>query len=495
MQLSLKTGFVLIVCLVIQSYAWLPRQGFSIRTRTLSLFDAATGDIVVKDESSSLTLQQKEFICGYLNQNHPNLIKQFAQAFSDLGQEISKANAWSGGSMELESALLIDVTATKLTLQTQCRIRNNANLRSDTINFSLDANPLRSRLYQDLSTVPTNYLDVVTYPLIDRVVRKLCRLCWIVQMPQVTGKLIQMAFQLEGAGIGKLPENLYLNQVPHNRYVRQYFYDEAAAAVQEAVVLCSQGKLSNRMQVISMFPETNPSMDSYRIGTILEMVRAVAIRLAEENLRVKVCVQESMGVGIFTGVPKQLSGVAKLLQMMDWQSKEGEQNEGMIGDYVRFGGVAAQHVTNTIQKEDGTIVQHQDDVFLVIAPQSMVGTETSIHPLLQAMVQAVGDRPIVLINPDLTDKPSAAGQQSVRGRQERIDFANSFETIFQFQNIYVSGTSYFPILGAITKLRPSHPYIALQRRDYADGEGEIYVPVLASETKPDGQDIIATFEK
>lgn len=124
----------------------------------------------------------------------------------------------------------------------------------------------------------------------------------------------------------------------------------------------------------------------------------------------------------------------------------------------------------------------------------MVGTETSIHPSLQAMVEAAGDRPVILINPDLTDKPSAAGQQSVRGRQERIDFANSFETIFQFQNIYVSGTSYFPILGAIAKLRPSQPYIALQRRDFADGEGEIYVPVLASETRPDGQVIIDTFE-
>jgi adenylate kinase len=38
-------------------------------------------------------------------------------------------------------------------------------------------------------------------------------------------------------------------------------------------------------------------MDSYRIGTILELIRTIAIRLAEENLRVKVCVQGSMGVG------------------------------------------------------------------------------------------------------------------------------------------------------------------------------------------------------
>ena len=35
----------------------------------------------------------------------------------------------------------------------------------------------------------------------------------------------------------------------------------------------------------------------YSIGTILELVRTVATRLAEENLRVRICVQGSMGVG------------------------------------------------------------------------------------------------------------------------------------------------------------------------------------------------------
>jgi hypothetical protein len=53
-----------------------------------------------------------------------------------------------------------------------------------------------------------------------------------------------------------------------------------------------------------------------RIGTLLEMVRTCAIRLAEQNLRVRVCVQGSMGVGVFTGLPKQLSGVATILQRM-----------------------------------------------------------------------------------------------------------------------------------------------------------------------------------
>ena len=83
-------------------------------------------------------------------------------------------------------------------------------------------------------------------------------------LAQTTGKLIQLGIQIGGAGVGAIKENLYLNQVPHNRYVRQYFYDMAADGVLEAVVLCSQKRISNRMKVTSMFPEMNPSMDSYR---------------------------------------------------------------------------------------------------------------------------------------------------------------------------------------------------------------------------------------
>jgi hypothetical protein len=62
-------------------------------------------------------------------------------------------------------------------------------------------------------------------------------------------------------------------------------------------------------------------------------------------------------------------------------------------------------------------------------------------------------------------------------------------------HMQVSGTSYFPILGAITKLHPSEPWVAHQRRDYADGTGEVYVPVLSGETKPTGEAILANFER
>jgi len=342
-------------------------------------------------------------------------------------------------------------------------------------------------------TIPPPVARDLDLPPIDEIVRRLCRLCWIVNEPDATGKLFQLGIQLAGSDIGRLKENMYLNQCPHNRYVRKYFYDMVADATLEAAILCSKGRISNRMKITAMFPEMNPSMDSYRIGTILEMIRTVAIKLVEQNLRVRVCVQGSMGVGIFTGVPKQLGGVSKLLQMMDWQSNEGEENEGMVGNYMNFGNIGAEHVVNAHVREDGTKVE-QDDVFILIAPQSMVGVDSSIIASLKEMAEAAGSRPIILLNPDLTDKFSSQGQQNVRGRQDRIDFANTFETIWHFNNIYVSGTSYFPILGATFKPGPLNMWASYQRRDLAKEQGEMYIPIIAGEEKPQGDQILASFE-
>jgi adenylate kinase len=146
------------------------------------------------------------------------------------------------------------------------------------------------------------------------------------------------------------------------------------------------------------FPEMNPAMDSYRIGTLLEMARAMTIGLAEENLRVRLCVQGSMGAGIFTGLPKQLSGVSKLMQMMDWESEEGEVNEGMVGTFVNFGNIGAEFVVNEQRANvndndsDSIITQHQDDVFILLS-QNMVGWTAVSFPGCKRNGRAAGDRP------------------------------------------------------------------------------------------------------
>ena len=248
-------------------------------------------------QQQQLTPEQYDFVLGYLNQHHSDFLLRLAEVCSPLGAEMAKANVWSGGSFALDQARIVDINRQELQLQVVVMRRNQPD-RTETVTISLNANPIpeKQRAFPSRPMIPDNPNRCA----IDDIVRRLCRLCWIAGQPQVSGKLIQLAIQLGGAQVGKLPENLYLNQVPHNRYVRQYFYDKAAQAVHDAVVLCSQRQISNRMKIISQFPEMNPTMDSYRIGTILEMTRAIVIRLAEENLRVRVCVQGSMGVGIFT---------------------------------------------------------------------------------------------------------------------------------------------------------------------------------------------------
>lgn len=42
---------------------------------------------------------------------------------------------------------------------------------------------------------------------------------------------------------------------------------------------------------------------------------------------------------------------------------------------VRFGAVGAEHVMNDEKDEEGNIVQHQDDVFIIIAPQVRIDVE------------------------------------------------------------------------------------------------------------------------
>jgi len=440
----------------------------------------------------NLDAEQLDFTMGYLNKHHSDMLTTFADAFTVLGEEAAKRNKFSGGSFKILDAKIVGLDSAKLDLEVTVKDRNKPEPMIEKTSVPLDADPIVSK-QRTFKPIPNVVELVETVNPVDALVRRLNRLAWMADYPEVTGKLIQLGIQIGGGGVGELKENMYLNQVPHNRYVRRYFYDMAAQATLDSVMLCSEGKISNRMNMIVMFPEMNPSMDSYRIGTLLELARTIAIRLAEENLRVRICVQGSMGVGIFTGVPKQLNGVATLLQRMDWESEEGEQNEGMVGDYVRFGAIGKEHVVNAHTDADGNQVE-QDDVFILLCPQSMVGVDSSIMGQLAEMVDAAGDRPVILINPDLSDKISSQGQQSVRGRKERMDFADSFKTIYHFQNIYVSGTSYFPILGAITKRSPYEPWVAHQRRDRVNNEGEVYVPVLSCEEKPEGDMILRTFE-
>jgi hypothetical protein len=70
----------------------------------------------------------------------------------------------------------------------------------------------------------------------------------------------------------------------------------------------------------------------YRIGTLLELVREVATALAADGKRVKVCVQQAMGQGVFQGLPLSLNGVMRIMKQMDWGGSAGgpQRAEGRV---------------------------------------------------------------------------------------------------------------------------------------------------------------------
>ncbi|PIA28951.1 hypothetical protein AQUCO_06400014v1 [Aquilegia coerulea] len=167
-----------------------------------------------------------------------------------------------------------------------------------------------------------------------------------------------------------------LNNIPHSREIRKYFYDDVLYATQRAV---ADGKTLLKVEI--NIPELNPEMDVYRIGTLMELVRVLALSFADDGKRVKVCVQGSMGEGALAGMPLQLAGTRKILEFMDWG------DYGALGTFIAIGSIGSKEV------------DAQDDVFILVAPQNAVGN--CIIDDLKAMTDAAGTRPVVLINPRL----------------------------------------------------------------------------------------------
>ncbi|XP_059455394.1 adenylate kinase 5, chloroplastic isoform X2 [Corylus avellana] len=141
-----------------------------------------------------------------------------------------------------------------------------------------------------------------------------------------------------------------LNNIPHSREIRKYFYTDVLEATKRAIY---DGR--TRLKVEINIPELNPEMDVYRIGTLMELVRVIALSFADDGKRVKVCVQGSMGQGAQAGMPLQLAGTRQILEFMDWG------DYGALETFVKIGSVGAKEV------------DEQDDMFIIVAPQNAVG--------------------------------------------------------------------------------------------------------------------------
>ncbi|EOY31328.1 Adenylate kinase family protein isoform 1 [Theobroma cacao] len=247
-----------------------------------------------------------------------------------------------------------------------------------------------------------------------------------------------------------------LNNIPHSREIRNYFYDDVLQATQRAV---NDGR--TRLKVEINIPELNPEMDVYRIGTLMELVRVIALSFADDGKRVKVCVQGSMGEGALAGMPLQLAGTRKILEFMDWG------DYGAMGTFIKIGSIGAKEV------------DEQDDMFILVAPQNAVGN--CIIDDLKAMTDAAGNRPVILINPRLKDLPGSSGIMQTMGRDKRLEYAASFESCYFFRLLYYAGTQY-PIMGAIRMTYPS-VYELHKRVDEPSGK-EKYIPLSTFTARP-----------
>ncbi|KAM7268300.1 hypothetical protein ACFE04_010466 [Oxalis oulophora] len=256
-----------------------------------------------------------------------------------------------------------------------------------------------------------------------------------------------------------------LNNIPHSREIRNYFYNDVLQSTLRAV---NDGK--TRVKVEINIPELNPEMDVYRIGTLMELIRVIALSFADDGKRVKVCVQGSMGQGALAGMPLQLAGTRKILEFMDW----GEY--GALGTFITIGAIGASEV------------DEKDNIFILVAPQNAVGN--CIIDDLKAMTDAAGSRPVILMNPKLKDVPGSSGIMQAMGREERLKYAASFESCYFFRLLYYAGTQY-PIMGA---LRMSYPYgYDLYKRVDEEPGKEKYVLLSKFPQKPDSDEINDAF--
>jgi len=250
-----------------------------------------------------------------------------------------------------------------------------------------------------------------------------------------------------------------LNNTPHARETRAWFYDDCAKSIAAAVT-----SRERRIKIKTEFPELNVSGDVYRVGTTLELVRRVATTLARDGMRVKVCVQRSMGKGVFQALPLSLSGVSKLLELMDW-------DDDVADAIVPNGGISG---------EDGS----DADAFILVQPQNIVGY--SILPYIAEMEEVVGDKPMIMINPRLDDIQSAGNVMSVRGRKERMEAVAAWKECYHFRLLYRK--PYFhPIYGALRFAYYENEWELYKRTGL--GETEKYELLATYDTEPDPEEM------
>eukprot|EP01031_Cornospumella_fuschlensis_P026725 gene26725-32294_t len=370
---------------------------------------------------------------------------------------MAKVNFWNSGNFIVNQIACHKVTKEGMYLRAECKIKDKLTSRE--------------------AFVPH------AYPVSDENMLKASIIAMLNSMGRIkdTASIMKLPYGEDGT----MPKNFLFNNVPHAAWVRAYVYQSVTDAVLSAVQ-DPRVPDKSRMLVNVNIPEVNPAFDTYRIGTVLELVRSITLPLTVQyRQRVRICVQQSLGEGVFAGLPLALSSMKPILERMDWGPNLTPEEKFSVADYkqprkealIRLGAVGADQVA-----ED-------DDILILISPQNIVGG--MLVGLVEDMVKAAKGRPLILLNPRLEDRPSANNMMQIRGRGERLAFTESFTNIFTLKLLYPSSGGYmYPIRGMIGKKSYHSPWIVYEKK--AVGEDEVYDIVAALDPYKDPDPAVIT---
>lgn len=366
-----------------------------------------------------------------------------------LKEEINGLNFWSNCA-SIKAAKCTGISPNGVEIDAICEIKGKAIMRKSLA-------PFPSGTVEDESQLKLELIKMAT----------------ICERSKDTAGIASLQFGYDCS----MPSDFLFNQVPHAPWVRNYLNSRSTQAVLRAINDPTiPSNLKSRMQIKINVPEVNPAFDTYRMGTLLELAREIVLALAvDEGKRVRICVQQPLGEGVFVGMPLALASMRVVLEKMDWGSLLSAEQKWRPGDQASSQRKEALIRLGTIGAEQAA---EDDDVFIVMAPQNVVGG--MIVDELEAMVKAAAGRPLVLINPILADRPSSNNVMQIRGRAERRAFTDSFVDIFALRLLYPSSGGYmFPISGLISKKGWREPWCCYAREE-GDSKGKEEYKLVAA---------------